>query len=719
MSSKSNIDGISSRLKWLYILFFALVILPTSNFHIFNGIPFSRIPELFVFLLLVVSVFTKPKESFGRWSTERFSIILLILVTGIAFKLLILVSGPYTGFLACYRTPLTEPVSSTCEKSYEDPFQRFGVTRVDRELSFDQHSWDLSFINSKRFNYYSWNEGTIDRERLPLQIVWEAGSRLSNPETFEVSYVGAVEMEIGDQQYSFSSSYNEPGQGVVTIPGGVLDIRIEYLFDDGYRRGDPVAPGPGPSFTFQPVSRVDGLIPADGFGNMNHFWSLVGLLVDGIVFLFTMVIALNFISNIKKEIWMLILSLALGFLVYEYMPEKGLVTKERALLLVEGMLLLWLLFHNKKERLLMVFMALAALLVFRSLLYYPDLSHVQIRPGGTDALTYESQARTILDTGSMQGGEDIFFGQVFFRYILHFLHMIFGDADAMVAIPVMLGIHFSIFFAIYRWRNQQQEKLWQTLLIVAAGGAMLFLASSWHVVYLIHYGASEYPTWVFTLFAVPLMFSSRKRDWILGSILIGMTLITRVNQALAIGLILAIFAWDRIRGGRIRHVFFSALIVLFICSFIGFHNLIFGGQFIPYPTYWAEPINLILPPWTFFNNIESAEVRALAASQLKQLLVIGMDPARYLGVIFGVRLLQIVWLVSLAMTTIRPKQKKIIVWLLMITPLGYFAGQFFYLIVEDMYPRHHVMPYLLMGMTAIYAVSAVSDKDRAELDVPQ
>ena len=59
---------------------------------------------------------------------------------------------------------------------------------------------------------------------------------------------------------------------------------------------------------------------------------------------------------------------------------------------------------------------------------YPwDKLDFYIRPGCSDALTYESQARLIMLGDTLRGGEDIFFYSPGYRYVLSLIHMFFGD----------------------------------------------------------------------------------------------------------------------------------------------------------------------------------------------------------------------------------------------------------------------------------------------------
>jgi len=66
-------------------------------------------------------------------------------------RLPLLASGDAAGFAACCRY-----------------IGGGRVTRIDREIAFTPDNWNLSFINSNRFNVGPWMANTPLRHRLPL-----------------------------------------------------------------------------------------------------------------------------------------------------------------------------------------------------------------------------------------------------------------------------------------------------------------------------------------------------------------------------------------------------------------------------------------------------------------------------------------------------------------------------------------------------------------------
>ena len=64
-----------------------------------------------------------------------------------------------------------------------------------------------------------------------------------------------------------------------------------------------------------------------------------------------------------------------------------------------------------------------------------SLDTVLVRRGGSDFLTYEPFVRSILTTGSLEGGEAVFHYQPLYRYILFAGRLLLGDGD--VLLPAM------------------------------------------------------------------------------------------------------------------------------------------------------------------------------------------------------------------------------------------------------------------------------------------
>src|SRR4051794_3967544 len=93
------------------------------------------------------------------------------------------------GFLACYQSTVAAPPAGPCERSFENPLFRFDATRIDPVIDFSLTNWDLSFVNSLRFNFYPWLRDLRRSDRLPLKVAWR-GVVDSGPQDVMAAYVG-------------------------------------------------------------------------------------------------------------------------------------------------------------------------------------------------------------------------------------------------------------------------------------------------------------------------------------------------------------------------------------------------------------------------------------------------------------------------------------------------------------------------------------------------
>lgn len=185
-------------------------------------------------------------------------------LVGIALKL-ILAASPPAGYVACYQSTLTPPPAGQCERSFENPFVRFDATRVDAVLDFGPATWDLSFFNSQRFNFYPWLPDTRVHDRLPFTVTWR-GVVETGAEDVVVTYAGQGSVAIGSTVLPLPPAYDR--ERTLRIPGrpGTHDVLIRYTFDDGSLTDDNQPRGPYATFALtsqQPGQRAATPIGAD------------------------------------------------------------------------------------------------------------------------------------------------------------------------------------------------------------------------------------------------------------------------------------------------------------------------------------------------------------------------------------------------------------------------------------------------------------------------
>jgi hypothetical protein len=140
------------------------------------------------------------------------------------------------------------------------------------------------------------------------------------------------------------------------------------------------------------------------------------------------------------------------------------------------------------------FVALAGLAVIQAAYSFPSLHAVLYRGGGSDWLTYESFARDIFTTHSLQGGEDVFYYQPGYRYLLVVARLVFGEGDMIPSALAQALTNFGIL--VLAWRLAAGTSLRGVRGALVALGAVLMLAvlNSATILSLIRVGVSEWPT---------------------------------------------------------------------------------------------------------------------------------------------------------------------------------------------------------------------------------
>ena len=223
--------------KQLVWILFILILLPSSNIHIFNGLPFSGLAEYALLLTLLPFLFSSRLSRLhgvilARTSRKLTFTFILIAILAAVVKLTLFASGTYEGFKACYNSPAAKSQVGECERSYENLFMP-EVTRIDKVVSFDASNWNLGFINSKRFNFYAWKNGNYDRKWLPLSVAWSGTVQVDPGELIAVKYNGSGTIQIGDVETSLPAQYGKPNQVEMSVASGIQPVEIHFSFDDG------------------------------------------------------------------------------------------------------------------------------------------------------------------------------------------------------------------------------------------------------------------------------------------------------------------------------------------------------------------------------------------------------------------------------------------------------------------------------------------------------
>lgn len=677
-----------------------LVLLPSSNIHIFNGLPLSGLAEYALLLSLLPFLFSRGLTRLyhtllGRLSSKMtFVFILLVALAGIS-KLVLFTSGINEGFTACYNSNSAKSQVGACERSYENLFNP-GITRIDKEISFDTSNWNLGFINSKRFNFYAWKNGNYDRKRLPITVDWSGTVQVDPGEQVVVKYIGSGTVKIGEVITDLPVHYGGPNQVAMSVATGLQPVSIQYSFDDGYRVGD-TSNGEYANFKFLQLKDAGGeLVPIRPV-SPGVAWQFLGVLVD----LITMLLWIGFLWTIlvvfhKQMIaWVAVFLAGWGTLVAPELP--GLTRPRMMILLLCAVFAYLLLRKNSKHRLLMAFYCFAGLGVFRILMDANGLGAVVVRFGGSDFLTYQSFARVILESGSLRAGETIFYYQPAFRYIAYLLHVLLGDGDVLVSAISVSMLTWGIFFLPHNLLRRSASLVRRGLMLGVIFVILVMVNSSQVVLDLIMHGASEYPTWIILPIVLGFCLSDKPAaHWAAISSLIGLGIILRTDQMLAFGLIFLVFLLRTWRDNR--KIWLPSILVL-----VGFfllpavHNYVYGQVIALLPSSKDISANVAIPPLEALRTLGASATRSLLLVQLKDLAGFVDRYTVTIGLALPLHLLQVMWVFACGYTLVRWRS---IGWavklLLFVLPLSFLLVYVFYFSWLD-FPRHVLAGYLAMG----------------------
>lgn len=696
---------------WLPVAFSLLLFMPSSTFHLFDGLPLSSLPEFAALVLLLPVVIGRAvQRSFGRFLAGRAHLALawyLVIALALSLKVALLFAEP-SGFLACYRSPVEAPPAGPCERSFENPLFRSSVTRIDRELNFGSSNWNLSFVNSLRWNIYPWVKGNISRDRLPLSVSWRGRVDSEHPGTAEVTYVGTGVVSLGSSVLALPPSYNGESAARLPLSAGTSALDIQYAFDDGYRTGGHA---PGPYATFR-LRMIDGagkplalrpVAPALG-------WRIAGGVIDAAILGVTGLLVWFYAWILRRDAWWLVGVAATAVAVH--WPGRLRLDEPWVLFAVVVVLMVRIAGRHRARSVVVAYFSLIYLGLFRRSLGSPDLHGVLYRPVGDDWLTYESFGRSILETWSLEGAEPVFYYQPLVRYVSFLSHLLLGDGDTLISVMLHSLLVLSVLWSVAKLRPRMQRRtMWLSLFDMAAVCAVALVLSA-PVLTLTRLGASELASWIALPLLVPLLFGSHStRSWLAGTALLGLSFLARSNQAPALLFLFGLFFIGAVRS-NVRAALLAAGLLGVVAVLPATHNLYYGQRFVLSTTTAAIPENLDLPPGRLVRSVWSDGPDGLVALHKMRLMTHLTELKAHLTqntVLTEIAFhgLQVAWgvaLLGMLVAKIPPRQS-----LLLLTPALYLGVHLVYQI-HVYYPRHVVVGYLAMGIVTMAYSAARQEK---------
>lgn len=326
--------------------------------------------------------------------------------------------------------------------------------------------------------------------------------------------------------------------------------------------------------------------------------------------------------------------------------------------------------------------------------------------GGSDFLTYESFGRNVLETGSLQGGEDIFYHQPLFRYLVFVEHLLFGEGDGYILVIALLLMNFGILWLSAKLFPVGLRGLSWWILLGATGFFLLILANSSNVDKFFHDAVSEFPTWVILPYMIGLLFVfNGQGQWTIGTLLKGHSFLFRTNHAPA--LVLGFLAFViKANIGKIRMVVHCTFLLGFVVFLPLLHNLYYGGKLVFLPTSAAVSDALVLPPRAFFEGLDDPSILNLAWHKFRWLVDFRRPKGGFAGVSIAVHGLQFVWGMAIVKAILSRRSVSGFAKVLLAVPMLHLLVQFFYIMFLYL-SRHVIMANLAMGVTALVTWSQV------------
>ena len=701
----------------LLVTLTGLVALPSANYLTFAGIPFNSLPQylLLVALLPVVAwpwLRRRWSAAVLGWPALWIGVAIVAVVGGSLVKGALLVGGEYEGFAGCYRALYRHADNyrpraddrriGSCEKAWENPLARFHATRVDPVIDFGPDDWNLSFVNDRRFNFYNWRGGSIPRDRLPFSAYWRGVVSTFESRNLTLTYVGRVRIWLAMQPLSFPTSHGATRTVEFRLPAGQHGIVIEYTFDDGSRTGSPPAPGPTLRLMEQAPDSVEPLRPRAA----PLVLRLAGGAVDTLLLAASLLLALFWLSIVRAE-WKPLLATAVTagavYCAAGGIQVMGIDVLMASALFIPGILVL---VRPQPAGLAAAYWCVATLMLAHEASTAASLEAVLVRRGGSDFLTYESFSRTILETWSLEGGEEVFFYQPFFRYVLFVERVILGDGDVLLPASVRSALVMSILYMAWTFRARGR---WNVVLSTSSVALLLAFVNTAEIASLVRRGASEYPTWIAFFVWFAILFRIGGGRTMLAACLVGLSFITRINQAPGLLWLFGIRAWYALHAKQ-RDFLVAVGLLAAITLLPAVHNYVYGGRVVWGTTSAAIPENLRIHPARYLEFWQDEALRAEVAEQLIGMLYAGPFAEQgSFGPWWTYRGLQLLWLMALCTVVYRRagfvcERCDLSQAMVLMSPVAFLVLHLFWH-VDVYYPRHIVMGHIAMGASALYVCS--------------
>jgi hypothetical protein len=701
-------------------LLIASFIVPASSSAFFDGIPFDGPWELIAFVVFLLGFASaENRKQLSNWFLGKsVKVVIFVLLVGLNFaRFSSAVSDQHDGyFSACYKATYNPLLDLSCEKTYDSFLHDSSVTRYEKVINFGQiegyrpdtlsgSNWNFSFANdSARFDVWPWVEGNIDIERFPFRAQWIGKLDFGEDRKIGITYIGEGKVTVGENQVVLPPSYSSSRTVIFDTDSRNVGLVIDYAFLDTRKVNE------NNGKRYAAIRVFDG---ASGksleTAGPSSSVVLSGFLIDSVPLMLIGLFVFNYRRKIYDSWKPLAVSAGLVIIAVRYSDKIPLPSFAPLLFLTVIGLWGYVAFCNPK----LIYsigiptsVTLAIERVHNFVItrdgYFPGLDFSIFRVRGDDWLVYQGLARSILTEWSLRGGEDVYWGQPGFRYLVFISHLVLGDGDVLIAfffasIFVGSGLVF-IRFASNR-ENNRAIRTWAYVMAVF----VVVLAISSRVIEAEYLGLSEYATWIIAILVGSLLFNeSIKQRWIvLGAALCGFCVFVRTNQLFGMAVLVSIFAFTDFSKKSLKHVsFWTPFCVFgFMVLLPLIHNVYYGRVFVLLPQSGGANSDY---SWSeLFQVFSSGESRAKAIMKLREFtytayLNKGMGFSFTLAIVFWT--FQIAWIVGIAQVCRRKmrnlKNLAVVAW-----PLAFALPAIPYRL-DAYYPRQVVMFNLTLGLAA-------------------
>ena len=716
-------------------VWFVALVVPSANFLVFDGLPLSSVAELAVLVLGAVMLCSTRCRVVARnvlgWRGGRgLAAVIAIGAIVVAAKLVLLVGAPLVGFEACYSNPVAPRPGGGCELSFENLASRTDATRVDETIDFGPRvpaagdsrlisgsNWNLSFVNDSRLHIYPWVRGNLNVERLPFRARWRGEIAVRRAGVIPVRYIGQGTVRAGGESARLAPAYGSERTVFVPVRPGRQQLRISYAFADRYRTDEGEPRGPYATLrvgAVQPDRRAEAEGPLYAVGP-GRGWTVLAVAVDAAFVLLGLALVAVIVSAARRSRAFIVVAVLVGFAAWVLADERwgfGPAAVPIAPTVLAFLVVVLLLAYRRVEDLLLLGIPAAILLAAERVLAspaaftwsIPDVHAVLFRTRGDDWLTYQSFARAILEHGSLQGGENVFYFQPGFRYWAFASHALSGDGDAFPAIAG-LALFLTAVLCATRWsvgrarRGRALPRGDGQLVVGIALVALIVLGTSPPIVGHIQVGLSEFATWIMIPVILLLLFTrSTWPRWIAGSAMLAGIAVVRPNQGIAAVFLMAVFVVWQLRREP-RRVAVCTAVFVGVLLLPALHNLWYGGELVLLSTNASTARDL--PLERLVDVFSDGAVRSVLRDKASGLAYLTPRFERDTALGLAILTLQVAWLTTLVRAISRRAAVPWHCWCLLAWPLT-FAIPYISYDVFNYYPRHLIAMYVSAGVAVIF-----------------